>query len=263
MPKFPLLRKTVLPVAITLAVLAAALFAGRSLWHRYMDGPWTRDGRVRADVVTVAADVSGLVVDVRVADNQFVHRGDLLFRIDPERFRQALAQADAQVAMRKADLEIKHRQASRRAELDDQVIARETREDAGLEEAAARSRYEEALAQREVAKLNLARTEGRCQLPGGKEAAWAAGGNEPGWNMQAGSERVLIQRLGKADVRLPSGEFKREGEVVSYAAAKDGNTLALRFEHKLCLDTMAEAAFGWTAVVTLNGQAYKGCAWQR
>lgn len=114
-----------------------------------------------------------------------------------------------------------------------------------------------------ASEFNMARTEGRCQLPGGKEAAWAAGGNEPGWNLQAGSERVLIQRLGKADVRLPSGEFKREGEVVSYAAAKDGNTLALRFEHKLCLDTMADAAFGWTAVVTLNGQAYQGCAWQR
>jgi putative lipoprotein len=114
-----------------------------------------------------------------------------------------------------------------------------------------------------ASEFNMARTEGRCQLPGGKEAAWAAGGNEPGWNMQAGGERVLIQRLGKTDVRLPHGEFKREGEVVSYAAAKDGNTLALRFEHKLCLDTMAEAAFGWTAVVTLNGQAYKGCAWQR
>jgi putative lipoprotein len=114
-----------------------------------------------------------------------------------------------------------------------------------------------------ASEFNMARTEGRCQLPGGKEAAWAAGGNEPGWNLQAGSERVLIQRLGKADVRLPSGEFKRAGEVVSYAAAKDGNTLALRFEHQLCLDTMADAAFGWTAVVTLNGQAYKGCAWQR
>jgi putative lipoprotein len=114
-----------------------------------------------------------------------------------------------------------------------------------------------------ASEFNMARTEGRCQLPGGKEAAWAAGGNEPGWNMQAGSERVLIQRLGKADVRLPSGEFKREGEVVSYAAAKDGTTLALRFERQLCLDTMADAAFGWTAVVTLNGQAYKGCAWQR
>jgi len=114
-----------------------------------------------------------------------------------------------------------------------------------------------------ASEFNMARTEGRCQLPGGTEAAWAAGGNEPGWNMQAGSERVLIQRLGKADVRLPSGEFKREGEVVSYAAARDGTTLALRFERQLCLDTMADAAFGWTAVVTLNGQAYKGCAWQR
>jgi multidrug resistance efflux pump len=64
--------------------------------------PWTRDGRVRADVVTIAPDVPALVTDVLVHDNQTAKRGDVLFHIDPDRFELALAQADAAVASRKA-----------------------------------------------------------------------------------------------------------------------------------------------------------------
>jgi len=37
----------------------------------------------------------------------------------------------------------------------------------------------------------------------------------------------------------------------------------VRFDHKQCRDTMADAVYGWTATVTLNGQVLKGCAWQR
>ncbi|RMU77157.1 Fusaric acid resistance protein, partial [Pseudomonas syringae pv. aptata] len=65
----------------TLLVLAIALWIGRTLWVDYMDSPWTRDGRVRADIINVAADVSGTVVDVPVHDNQWVKRGDLLMQI--------------------------------------------------------------------------------------------------------------------------------------------------------------------------------------
>ncbi len=68
----------------TLLVLAIALWIGRTLWVDYMDSPWTRDGRVRADIINVAADVSGTVVEVPVRDNQWVKRGDLLMQIDPE-----------------------------------------------------------------------------------------------------------------------------------------------------------------------------------
>ncbi|EPN68470.1 HlyD family secretion protein, partial [Pseudomonas syringae pv. actinidiae ICMP 19096] len=42
----------------TLLVLAIALWIGRTLWVDYMETPWTRDGRVRADIINVAADVS-------------------------------------------------------------------------------------------------------------------------------------------------------------------------------------------------------------
>ena len=55
----------------------------------YLYSPWTRDARVRADVVTVAPDVSGYIDDVRVKNDQFVHKGDVLFVIDQERYRRA------------------------------------------------------------------------------------------------------------------------------------------------------------------------------
>ena len=47
-------------VVVTLAVVLLALLAGWWLWHFYMIAPWTRDARVRADVVTIAPDVSSL-----------------------------------------------------------------------------------------------------------------------------------------------------------------------------------------------------------
>jgi multidrug resistance efflux pump len=87
---------------VTLAMLALAAAVGLALWGYYMDAPWTRDGHVRADVVSVAPDVSGLVTEVLVEDNQKVKRGDLLFRIDPERFALALRQAEAAVTGKQA-----------------------------------------------------------------------------------------------------------------------------------------------------------------
>ena len=73
-------------VAVTLIAVALAVVVGWQLWDYYMLAPWTRDGRVRADVVGIAADVSGPVATVQVRDNQVVERGDLLFEIDRARF---------------------------------------------------------------------------------------------------------------------------------------------------------------------------------
>ena len=99
MPRFLALPFRIL---VTLGMVAVAVIVGLALWDYYMEAPWTRDGRVRADVVQVAPDVSGLVTNVLIADNQVVKRGDLLFRIDPDRFALALRQADAVVEGKKA-----------------------------------------------------------------------------------------------------------------------------------------------------------------
>ncbi|MFC5475451.1 efflux RND transporter periplasmic adaptor subunit [Paraherbaspirillum soli] len=158
--------KTLSGIALTSLVVAAALLLGDTLWNRYMNSPWTRDGRVRADVIDVAADVSGLVVEVPVHDNAYVHKGQLLMKIDPARYRIALAQADALVAQRKAALNMKRSDAARRAKLDSDVISSENRENASADATAAQAVYQEALAARDAAQLNLQRTEVRAQVDG-------------------------------------------------------------------------------------------------
>ncbi|MFP4904838.1 biotin/lipoyl-binding protein, partial [Paraburkholderia sp. BR14261] len=71
----------------TAIIFVVAILVGRVLWVHYMDEPWTRDGRVRAEVVNIAPDVSGAVVELPVKDNQFVHKGDLLMQIDPSHYQ--------------------------------------------------------------------------------------------------------------------------------------------------------------------------------
>lgn len=157
---------SLLRLTVTLLLLALAIFLGYTLWNHYMYAPWTRDGRVRAKVINIAPDVSGIVTEVRVVDNETVHRGDVLFRIDQARFRYALDQAEAQVALRKSELDMRRQQAARRAQLDGSVISTESREDAGAQARQALANYQAALAARDVARLNLARSEVRAPADG-------------------------------------------------------------------------------------------------
>ncbi|MDH4554277.1 HlyD family secretion protein [Pseudomonas sp. BN417] len=158
--------KRILSVGVTLFILALAVLLVRALWLHYMDSPWTRDGRVRADVINIAPDVAGLVVEVPAQDNQKVEAGDLLLRIDPSHYEVAVKQAEALVAARKAALEMRKVNADRRADMDDLVVSRESREDAGHLAAAALAEYQEAQAALDAARLNLARTEVRAPVAG-------------------------------------------------------------------------------------------------
>jgi multidrug resistance efflux pump len=87
-----------------------AVIGARALWTHYQVDPWTRDGRVRAEVVQVAPDVQGLVTKVYVGNDQLVHRGDVLFEIDRARFELALHQAE--VAQQKAGAAVIRAQAA-------------------------------------------------------------------------------------------------------------------------------------------------------
>ncbi|MBM3111451.1 HlyD family secretion protein [Pseudomonas sp. P66] len=142
----------------TLLVLAAAVAIGRQLWVHYMNTPWTRDGRVRADIINVAADVPGYVVDVPVRDNQLVKKGDVLLQIDPEHYQVAVKQAQALVASRKATWEMRKVNAHRRADMDNLVISRENRDDASNIANSALADYQHAQAQLAAAELDLKRT---------------------------------------------------------------------------------------------------------
>lgn len=143
---------------LTLVIVAVALIVGRGLWQYYQEAPWTRDGRVRADVVTIAPDVSGLVTQVMVRDNQTVKRGDELFRIDPDRFELALAQADAAMASRKAQMDEAQRETNRYQRLNQLSVSEESQQQRETNAEATQAAYRGAVADRAVADLNLRRT---------------------------------------------------------------------------------------------------------
>src|SRR6266849_6123561 len=110
-------RIPVAPILITLATIAVAALLAWATWQVYMGTPWTRDGTVRAYVVTMAPEVAGRIVKLPVADNQFVHRGDDLFEIDSADFRIALEQAQAQAQRDGAALDYARANENRQARL--------------------------------------------------------------------------------------------------------------------------------------------------
>src|ERR1700761_6702528 len=151
---------------LTAIAVAAAIFVGVRLWAYYMDAPWTRDGRVRADVVQVAPDVSGFVTDVLVKDNQKVSRGDVLFRIDRERFALALKQADAAVAGHRATLDQANSDLKRYSSLTTDAVSQQKQEQVLATQLQAKAAYDAAVADRAVAQLNLDRSEVRASVNG-------------------------------------------------------------------------------------------------
>ncbi|MVV50705.1 HlyD family secretion protein [Pseudomonas sp. PB120] len=151
--------RTSVRVAVTLCLVVVAIFAGFHLWQYYMLTPWTRDARIRADVVVIAPDVSGWVRELKAFDNQPVKAGDLLLSIDRDRFEAALEKAQAVVQTRQQQLNLREREASRRAALGPQAISAELRENAQINAGIARGELREAQAEEKVAELNLARSQ--------------------------------------------------------------------------------------------------------
>ncbi len=140
------------------AVVLLALILGWAFWWHYMRAPWTRDGRVRVEVVDVAAEISGKITELPVVDNQFVHKGDVLFVVDPEDYQLALQQTEATVQSRKVDMEQRDEDAQRRLKLGMQAVGTEEMHSATSTATQARAAYEEAVAARNKAKLDLSRT---------------------------------------------------------------------------------------------------------
>ncbi|WP_350013412.1 HlyD family secretion protein [Pseudomonas asiatica] len=146
--------KPVLAKAVTLAVLALAVVLGWFAWDYYTRAPWTRDARVRADVVTLSAEVAGRIIELPVQDNQFVRQGDLLLQIDPARYelavlhavravevaRAALGQSQAAIVANEAQLKQRRSEEQRRRKLQSMLaISAEEWEKAGTDVAVAQA----------------------------------------------------------------------------------------------------------------------------
>jgi multidrug resistance efflux pump len=95
-------------ILFTTALVILAAGTAFYLYQSYIVRPWTRDGQVRALIVTVTPRVAGNIVKVHVADNQFVHQGDPLLEIDPSQYQLAVQAAEVELQQRRqevADLE--------------------------------------------------------------------------------------------------------------------------------------------------------------
>src|ERR1700734_1192365 len=137
-----------------------------ALWWHYLRSPWTRDGRVRVEVVNIATEISGKVVGLNVVDNQMVHKGDVLFTIEPIDYRLALTQAEANVLSRRYDLEVAKQDSERRQKLGVEAVSAEERNTSQSTAQVAEATYQAALATRDQAKVNLDRTTIRSPVNG-------------------------------------------------------------------------------------------------
>lgn len=116
----------------SLLVLALALIAGWWLWNYYMQSPWTRDGKVRAEQVSVTPQVSGTITRLLIKDNQYVHAGEILFHIDDTPYHIAVLNAEAQLAKAQSDLAKANNEANRRRHLSQKYISAEDLDTANI-----------------------------------------------------------------------------------------------------------------------------------
>ncbi|GLK87890.1 membrane protein [Pseudomonas turukhanskensis] len=152
-------------VVLTLLMVTLATVVVWRMVMYYMFAPWTRDGHIRADIIQIAPDVSGLIQKVEVHDNQPVKRGDVLFTIDQDRFTLALRQAEAAAAEQKETLAQAQREAKRNRGLGN-LVAREQLEESQSRESRAQSAVAAAQVAVDAAKLNLERSVIRSPVDG-------------------------------------------------------------------------------------------------
>jgi multidrug resistance efflux pump len=135
-------------------------------WDYYVTAPWTRDGRVRVQVASVAPQVAGQITELRVGDNQYVHKGDVLYVIDPFDFEVALRVDKAQSQQRAADLQVKQVQSERRQRLSDLSTTAEEQQTFGGSAVQAKAAFDAAQQQVAQAEINLRRTQVRSPVNG-------------------------------------------------------------------------------------------------
>ena len=139
--------------AFTLVVVAVALMAGWMLWHTYMLSPWTRDGTVRVYIVTIAPEVAGRIVQLNVIDNQYVHKGDLLFVVDPSDYKIAVEDTQAEVEEARERLVLSRSEAERRAQLNELAVSLEQKQIYAVGAATAAATYQQMLSRLAKAQL--------------------------------------------------------------------------------------------------------------
>lgn len=144
--------------AITLLLVIIAVLIIFRAWVFYTESPWTRDARFAADVVAISPDVTGLITEVPVRDNQLVKKGDTLFVVDRPRYQKALDEAQADVEYYQALVNEKRREAGRRNRLGTSAMSREAIEQSNNDLQTSEHQLAKSIATRDLAKIDLERT---------------------------------------------------------------------------------------------------------
>ena len=144
--------------AITILLVIIAVVIIFRAWVFYTESPWTRDAKFAADVVAISPDVTGLITDVPVHDNQLVKKGDTLFVVDRPRYQKALDQAQADVEYYQALVSEKRREAGRRNQLGTSAMSREAIDQANIDLQTSEHQLAKSVATRDLAKIDLERT---------------------------------------------------------------------------------------------------------
>jgi multidrug resistance efflux pump len=152
--------------AITLLLVVMAIISASFIWQYYVTSPWTRDGQVRVQVANVAPQISGEIAEIKIVDNQFVRKGDILYVIDKFDFQVSVASAKADVQMKAADLQVKQAQSARREALSTLSTTVEEKQTFAGTAKIAEANYALAGASLAQAQINLDRTIVRSPVNG-------------------------------------------------------------------------------------------------
>lgn len=154
-----MMNKLLTRYLLTVVMAFIMIVAGIALWNFYVQGGWTRDGKIHADVIQVSAQVSGKLVQLPIIDNQLVQKGDLLFEIDPIDYEINLKNADAQLQQLRIRREQAVSQYDRRTSLGEgAAISKERLEESKYNLDLLNDQVEQAEIAVEKAKLDLTRT---------------------------------------------------------------------------------------------------------
>ncbi|CAM3820987.1 HlyD family secretion protein [Parendozoicomonas haliclonae] len=147
-----------LPKVSSLALVILVVLCIWYLWQTYLVAPWTRDGRLRAEIAEIAAQVSGNIVQIHIADNGFVPAGGVILEIDPSDYRLALSKQQSTLAEERIKQEQLQLEAKRLDNMPVNLVSVEARSNANLYWKAQQAAVQTAEAALSMAELNLKRT---------------------------------------------------------------------------------------------------------
>jgi multidrug resistance efflux pump len=246
-PNSPIMVQAI-RVTLTALIVVLAVLAGWRLWTHYEADPWTRDGRVRADTVQIAPDVSGLVTGVFVGNDAVVHRGQVLFEIDRPRYQIALGQAQASLTQAEA-AQTRTGSGVAKASAELAEAQREAKRNRGLGELVATEITEQSETKVAAAQAALADAQSAVALAQAGVAVARSAHDLAALNLQR--TRVLSPVEGRlSDMTLRVGDYVTPGKAVMALV----DTASLRIEGYFEETKLPAVHPGQRAIIHLMGE---------